>query len=72
MAAQVGLQMVEITNLNDFYDDNRKTHQEQLKALKVLNVKGQIDPIQREVSGLYAAFVFQKASASAKVKPVQY
>eukprot|EP01116_Phalansterium_solitarium_P005542 TRINITY_DN17305_c0_g1_i1.p1 TRINITY_DN17305_c0_g1~~TRINITY_DN17305_c0_g1_i1.p1 ORF type:complete len:283 (-),score=98.93 TRINITY_DN17305_c0_g1_i1:14-862(-) len=59
-AAQAGLQMIEITNLNDFYEDHRKNHVEQLKQWKVTNSKGQIDPSQKEIIGLYTTFVFQK------------
>jgi len=55
-----GLNMLEIANLLEFYEDNRKNHFDHLKNLKVMNSQGKFEPQQKELIGLYATFVFQK------------
>jgi len=53
-AKEVGLRMLEIKNLNEFYDDNNKNYNTQLKALGVFDKKTiHIDKHQKEVIGIY-------------------
>eukprot|EP01114_Cavostelium_apophysatum_P003268 TRINITY_DN13069_c0_g1_i1.p1 TRINITY_DN13069_c0_g1~~TRINITY_DN13069_c0_g1_i1.p1 ORF type:complete len:311 (+),score=42.58 TRINITY_DN13069_c0_g1_i1:44-976(+) len=60
IANDFGLTMLEITNLLEFFEDNRKNYSDLLKGLNVLNKQGKIEPGQKEVSSLYSTFVFQK------------
>jgi len=61
VAESVGLTMLEITNLAEFYEDHRKNYADHLKALGVLNKQGKIEPQQKELIGLFTTFCFQKA-----------
>eukprot|EP01119_Soliformovum_irregulare_P023467 TRINITY_DN8189_c0_g1_i1.p1 TRINITY_DN8189_c0_g1~~TRINITY_DN8189_c0_g1_i1.p1 ORF type:complete len:283 (-),score=66.75 TRINITY_DN8189_c0_g1_i1:15-863(-) len=59
LAEEYGLKMLEITNFNDFYEDQKRIqfHGEQLKAL---GLKVKFEPNQRDVAGLFTTFCFQK------------
>jgi len=60
LANDTGLKMLEITNLQEFYEDYRKNHSDLLKSMNVLNKQGKIDPAQKDVFGLFTTFLFQK------------
>jgi len=64
VADSVGLTMLEITNLVEFYEDHRKNYSELLKALGVLNKQGKIEPQQKDIIGLYTVFCFQRTEKS--------
>jgi len=59
-AESVGLNMLEITNLIDFYEDHKKNYAELLKSLGVLTKQGKIEPQQKDLIGLHTTFCFQK------------
>ena len=53
----MGLAMLEIRNLNEFYEDNNKNYNTQLKALGVFDKKTiHIDKHQKEVIGMSSIF----------------
>jgi len=60
LAGKVGLTMLEISNLLEFYDENKKNYGEQLKQLNVLNKEQKIEGKQKDLIGLYTTFIFQK------------
>lgn len=64
LAKEYDLQMLGITNLNEFYEDNRKNYADKLKAMAVLDKKGKILAPQMEIIGLYTTFVFLKVDAN--------
>jgi len=58
IARELGLVMLEITNFLEFYEDNRKTHQDKLKT--VLQKEQKLMTTQHEIISLFALFVFVK------------
>jgi hypothetical protein len=60
LADEVGFTMLEIVNLFEFYEENKKNYGEQLKQLGVLNSQKKIDQNQKELIALHTAFMFQK------------
>jgi len=54
------LVLVEATNLNDFYEENKKNYESKLKQCGVLVGKNKIDPAQMELISLYTTFIFVK------------
>jgi len=62
MCAENGLEVLEICNLLEFYEDNRRNYYDRLKELKVLLKHGKLDPAQRDLIGMYTTFVFQKTN----------
>ncbi len=67
MANEAGFAMLEITNLLDFFNDHRKNYGDLLKALNVLGKDGKIEPVQKDIIGMYAIFVFQKINHTGDV-----
>jgi len=65
IAESVGLSMLEISNLTEFYEDHRKNYGELLKSLGVLNKQGKIEPQQKDLIGLFTTFCFQKVDKTA-------
>lgn len=60
LARAHGLHFIEATNLLDFYEENKRTHQGALKQCGVLaGGKGKIE--QADLIGLFTTFVFVKA-----------
>jgi len=68
LAASFGLNMLDITNLNDFYDDHKKNFNEQLKQLNVLSKQGKIEQPQKDLIGMYTTFCFQKVEKEKKTE----
>jgi len=64
LAQDIGMNMLEITNLCEFYEDNRKHYAEHLKTTVLINKQGKIEPAQKDLIGLYTTFVFQKTENS--------
>ncbi|KAF2071649.1 hypothetical protein CYY_007042 [Polysphondylium violaceum] len=54
------LVLVEATNLNDFYEENKKNYESKLKQCGVMVGKNKIDPAQMELISLYTTFIFVK------------
>ncbi|PRP80722.1 hypothetical protein PROFUN_11595 [Planoprotostelium fungivorum] len=59
--AENGLEMLEISNLLEFYEDNKRNYYDRLKEMKVLLKDGRLDPLQKDLIGMYSTFVFQKS-----------
>ena len=51
LAKAVDLEMIEITNFNEFYEDNRHNHAHLLKKLSVLNSAHKLEREQQEIIG---------------------
>jgi len=60
IASEYQLVMIDITNLQDFYEENKKNYGDLLKTSGVLNKQGKIEPAQSDIIGLYTMFIFRK------------
>jgi hypothetical protein len=63
LAKQFQLRMIEITNANEFYEENKRVYFDTLKRWGVLQKshKFKFLPEQKDVLSLYALFTFQKS-----------
>jgi len=64
IAAKHGLKVVEIVNLQDFYQTFKLLYKPKLRELNVLGRDGKLSDHQTAVIGLYASFVLQKDAAT--------
>jgi len=61
LAKKHGLEMIEITNFLEFFEDHNKAFDHYLKKLNVLEKdKKSLNPGQAEIIGLFTMFVFRK------------
>jgi len=60
LAKDEGLTLVTISNFEEFYEDNKRNFEDQLKALKVPNKEKKIEKDQMAIISLYTVFIFQK------------
>lgn len=56
MAREVGMEMLDMTNLGEFFEENKKAYGPQLKSLGVFDKKGKIYSSQMEMIGPLRAF----------------
>ncbi|XP_047340931.1 mRNA cap guanine-N7 methyltransferase 2 [Impatiens glandulifera] len=76
LGREVGLDYIEIQNLNDFYDDNRAKFAGMLldTCPSLFDSRGKLIPKTYDVLGLYTTFIFQKSDpdvAPPLMTPVQ-
>lgn len=60
IAKQFHLEMIEITNFQEFYEDYKANFSTLLKSMAVLDKKGKIIPEQMDLIGLKTIFIFRK------------